>query len=96
MPTYITLWKYTKEGLVDIKNTSERYEAVKEIVQSSGGKLVSAYGLVGPYDVITIMEQPDEKVLTSTILKICSKGRVVPESMIAMPIEDFLEATKSA
>jgi uncharacterized protein with GYD domain len=96
MPTYVTLWKYTKDGLVDIKNTSDRFEVVKEIVKLNGGKLLQTYGLVGAYDVMTIMELPDEKILMSTILKICSKGRVIPQTMTAIPIEDFLEITKKA
>ncbi|MBW2652455.1 MAG: GYD domain-containing protein, partial [Deltaproteobacteria bacterium] len=69
MPTYVTLWKYTKDGLVDMNNTPDRYEAVKKIINDAGGKLVSIYGLVGEYDVITIIEMPDEKVAAATILK---------------------------
>jgi uncharacterized protein with GYD domain len=96
MARYVTLWKYTKDGLVDIKKTPERYKAVQEIVKSSGGELLQTCGLVGAYDVLTIMEMPDEKVLTSAIFKICSKGRVIPQTMTAIPIEEFLELAKNA
>ena len=70
MPTYVTLWKYTRDGMMDMKNTPDRYEAVKKIISDAGGKLLSIYGLIGEYDVITIMEMPDEKVTASTILRI--------------------------
>ena len=94
MPAYVTLWKYTRDGLMDMKNTPNRYEAVKKIISDAGGKLLSIYGLVGEYDVVTIMEMPDEKVAASTILKICSKGRITSQTMTALPIDDFLKIAK--
>ena len=94
MPTYVTLWKYTGEGLKDMKKTPDRYEAVKKIINDAGGKLLSIYGLIGEYDVITIMEMPDEKVAASTILKICSRGRITSQTMTALPIDDFLKIAK--
>jgi len=96
MPTYITLWKYTKDGLMDIKNTTDRYKVVNDIIKAHGGRVVNAYGLIGRYDVITIVELPDERSLVSSILKICSKGRVTAETLTALPIEDFLKITREA
>jgi uncharacterized protein with GYD domain len=94
MPIYITLWRYTRDGLVDIRNTAGRFEAVKKIIESHGGKLISIYGLIGEYDVMTIMEMPDKSAFTATILKICSSGRIAAESMQALPIEEFIRITK--
>jgi len=94
MQTFITLWKFTKEGLTDIRNTPERFKAVNQIVSSLGGKLIGAYGLIGEYDVVTIMELPDEKAATAAILRICSKGRVTSHTMVAIPMDDFLKMTR--
>jgi len=94
MSTYVTLWKYTKDGLVDMRKTPERYEVVKKIVTDAGGKLLAIYGLIGRYDVITIMELPDEKAAASTILKICSKGRITAQTMTALSIDDFLKVAR--
>jgi len=94
MPVFITLWKYTSEGLKDIKNTSTRFESVKKIIEANGGKLVKIYGLVGEYDVITIMEMPNKSTLASTILKIAASGRIVPKTLQALPIEEFLRITQ--
>lgn len=94
MTNFVTLWKYTKDGLVDMKKTPERFDVVKKLIADAGGNLVSIYGLIGEYDVMTIMEMPDEKSAMATILKICSKGRVIPMTMTALSIEDFLKITK--
>jgi len=96
MAIYITVWKYTRDGLIDIKHTPERFEVVKEIYKKNGGKLIEAYGLIGPYDVMTIGELPDEKALTTAILQICAKGRVTAQTMTALPMADFFEAIKKS
>ena len=44
MQTYITLWKYTRDGLVDIKKTPKNFELAKKIIENAGGKLLSVYG----------------------------------------------------
>ncbi|MBW2651501.1 MAG: GYD domain-containing protein [Deltaproteobacteria bacterium] len=94
MQTYVTLWKYTKEGLMDIKKTPKRFEFVKKVINSAGGKLLSIYGLVGEYDVVTVMEMPDEKAAAATILKICSTGRITSQTMIALSVHAFLKIAK--
>ncbi len=96
MPVYITLWRYTREGLIDIKNTESRFEAVKRIIESNGGKLLEIYGLVGEYDVLTIVQMPNKSAMASTILKICASGRITAQTMSALPIEEFLKITKEA
>jgi uncharacterized protein with GYD domain len=94
MPTYVTLWKYTKDGLMDIKKTNKRFELAKKVVKDAGGKLLAVYGLVGKYDLMTVMEMPNEKVAAATILKICSTGRITSQSMIALSLDDFIDITK--
>jgi len=94
MAVYITLWKYTRDGLTDIKHTPERFEAVKGIYKKNGGKLIEAYSLIGPHDVMTIGELPDERALTKTVLQICSNGRVTAQTMAALSMADFLTLTQ--
>ncbi len=94
MPTYVTLWKYTKDGLMDIKKTNKRFELAKKVVNDAGGKLISVYGLVGKYDLMTVMEMPNEKVAAATILKICSTGRITSQSMVAISLDDFIKITR--
>ena len=94
MPVYVTLWRYTREGLMDIGNTAKRFEAVKKIIEKQGGKLVQIYGLIGEYDVVTIIEMPNKSALATAIMKICSSGRITAKTLPAMPIEEFLSITK--
>lgn len=94
MQTYVTLWKYTKDGLMDIKKTNKRFELAKKVVKEAGGKVIAAYGLIGKYDLLTVMEMPNEKVAAATILKICSTGRVTSQSMTALSLDEFVTMTQ--
>lgn len=94
MQTYVTLWKYTKDGLMDIKKTNKRFELAKKVVKEAGGKVSAVYGLIGTYDLMTVMEMPSEKVAAATILKICSTGRVTSQTMTALSLEEFVTMTQ--
>ncbi|MCP4713764.1 MAG: GYD domain-containing protein, partial [Deltaproteobacteria bacterium] len=82
------------EGLMDIKNTAGRFEAVKKIIEANGGKLLSIYGLVGSYDVVTIIQMPNKSAMAASVMKVCASGRITAETMSGIPIEEFLELTK--
>lgn len=94
MQTYVTLWTYTKDGLMDIKKTPRRFEFVKKVIHNAGGKLLSIYGLIGEYDVLSVMEMPDAKAAAATILKICSTGRIKAQTMTALSVDEFLKIAK--
>jgi len=94
MALYVTLWKYTKDGLMEIKKTPKRFEMVKRIINDAGGKLIAIYGLMGKYDLVSVIEMPNDKVAATTILKICSTGRITSETMPALPIDDLLNVMK--
>jgi uncharacterized protein with GYD domain len=94
MALYVTLWKYTKDGLMEIRKTPKRFEVVKKIISDAGGKLIGIYGLMGKYDLVTIVDMPNDKVAATTILKVCSTGRITSETMPAIPIDELLNIMK--
>lgn len=94
MALYVTLWKYSKDGLMEVKKTQKHFEMAKKVIKAAGGKLISIYGLMGHYDLLTVMEMPSDKVAATTVLKICSTGRITSETMPAMAIDDFLNVIK--
>jgi uncharacterized protein with GYD domain len=43
MPTYVTLFKWTEQGVKDVKNAPARFEAAKKLTESLGGKILGLY-----------------------------------------------------
>ncbi|MCP4265635.1 MAG: GYD domain-containing protein, partial [Candidatus Brocadiaceae bacterium] len=62
MPTYITLYKLTEQGIKNIKDAPGRYEdAIKKFV-AVGGKVIGVYATMGEYDYVGIGEAPNDEV----------------------------------
>jgi uncharacterized protein with GYD domain len=76
MPTYISLFNWTDQGIRDFKESPGRADANVEFVESMGGKLVQLYWTVGPYDLVSIFEAPDDETATAMQLTIGSRGSV--------------------
>jgi uncharacterized protein with GYD domain len=76
MPTYVVLVNWTEQGLKNVKQTLQRTDSGGEIAQKHGLKLEQAYWTVGPYDMLTIFEAPDEEALSAHLLEIGSLGNV--------------------
>lgn len=60
MPTYISLGRYTREGLMEIKKHEERLAAARKAIEAVGGKLKEFYITFGRYDFVAIAEGPSD------------------------------------
>lgn len=96
MPIYVTLFRSTAEGTKDLKDTQRYLQEGEKEIREAGGKILSAYALLGRYDFIYITEFPDQKSALKVLFKTAMKGRVSPENLVAIPLEEFLQAVKEA
>jgi len=68
MPTYIVLGNWTEKGLREIQASPGRLEEFRGLCKAHGGRLVSYYMTMGPYDMVIIVEAPDDAVLAQLAL----------------------------
>ena len=85
MPTYISLIKYTRQGISTIKEGPNRLDANKEILNRYGSELKAFYLTLGRYDIVTISEAPDDAAAAKVALTVGSAGNVTTETMRASP-----------
>jgi uncharacterized protein with GYD domain len=76
MPTFISLINWTEQGIRDFKQTVSRAQAATELAGRMGGQLRDIYWTVGPYDIITVADFPDDETGTAFLLALCSQGNV--------------------
>lgn len=86
MAHYIILFNFTDQGIRNVKDTIKRAEAFKSAVEKAGGKFVSEYYTFGKYDIVTIVEAPNDETMMSVILATGSLGNVRSETLKAFPI----------
>ena len=91
MARFVRLAKFTPEGLKNIRELPERFAKGRQYLESLGGKIVDIYAVSGPYDVVAIVEAPDEKAIMKHGLFIVQTGYVEIVTMPATPIQDFMK-----
>ncbi|MFB8037875.1 GYD domain-containing protein [Streptomyces sp. NPDC056004] len=89
MPTYVTLLSWTDQGVRNYKDTAKRYEAFGSAVQKLGAKLLSIYWTVGPYDLVAIVEAPDDETATAALLQLGGVGNVRSTTLRAFDPEEM-------
>jgi uncharacterized protein with GYD domain len=94
MPIYVTLFRSTAEGTRELKESKRYFEEGERDVQEAGGKILAAYALLGRYDYIYITEFPDQESALKVLFHTASKGRVSPETLVAIPLGEFLQSIK--
>ena len=76
MPRYVVLVNWTEQGIRNVKETLTRTDSGGERAEKHGLKLEQAYWTVGPYDMVTIFEAPNDEALSIHLLEIGSLGNV--------------------
>jgi uncharacterized protein with GYD domain len=91
MPTYISLIRYTKQGVKTFAELSQRLEETKAAGEPVGAKLVGYYLTLGQYDAVAISEAPDDATIAKLALAAGARGNVRTETMRAFTEEEATE-----
>ncbi|MEV6653055.1 GYD domain-containing protein [Streptomyces sp. NPDC051219] len=76
MPTFVTLLNWTDQGIRGYKDTPQRAEAFAAAAQKLGAKVLSIYWTVGSYDLVAVVEAPDDETATAVLLQVGGLGNV--------------------
>jgi uncharacterized protein with GYD domain len=74
MPTYVALVNWTDEGIRNVRQTVERADGVTKLAEKYGGRVERLYWTLGPYDLVGIIEAPDDESASAFALEISSAG----------------------
>ena len=94
MATYITLLKFTQQGIENIKGGPTRLDKAKKMFSSKGAELKEFYLVMGKYDAVVITEEPDDSTAAGLRLAIGSLGNVSTETMRAFTEEEYRDIVK--
>ena len=89
MPTYVSLVRWTEQGIKNYKDTPRRLEDFSKLVESLGGRLRDALYTVGEYDIVTVAEFPDDESATTALLRVGSLGNVRTNTMRAFTADEI-------
>jgi uncharacterized protein with GYD domain len=89
MPTYVNLVTYTDQGVRNIKDGPKRLDTAKKLLKDMGGELKAVYLTLGAYDLVTVVEAPNDETVAKFVLTIASAGNIRTVTMKAFPEADY-------
>jgi uncharacterized protein with GYD domain len=88
MSHYILLLNWTDQGIRNVKDTIKRAEAFKSYLEKRGGKLVGVFYTFGQYDLVLIVELPNDDVTLEVLLGTGALGNVRTTTLKAFNLEE--------
>ncbi|HKN44788.1 MAG TPA: GYD domain-containing protein [Propionibacteriaceae bacterium] len=83
MPMYVTLIRYTEQGIKTFKDLPSRLEETRKAGEAAGAKLVAFYLTMGQYDAVVVSEAPDDETVATLALAAGGRGNVRTETLRA-------------
>ena len=83
MPTYVTLMNQTDQGIRNIKDTPKREDAFRNLCEKLGARVKDVYRTLGRYDIVAIVEAPDDVTMNAILFSVGSLGNVRTETLRA-------------
>ena len=89
MPTYLTLLKWTSQGLQNVKQSPSRLDAARNAFKAAGIQMKDFYMVTGQYDMVVIAEAPDDVSLAKAMLTLGSQGSLTSETCRAFTEAEY-------
>ena len=89
MAIYVVLAKFTDQGIRNAKESPKRAEAFRQLAKTLGVIVKDIFWTQGRYDIVTIVEAPDESSAMSLNLSLGALGNVRTESLRAFSADEM-------
>ena len=98
MPHYLIQVAYTSEGIAAlVREPQDRIEKVRPAVESLGGSIESGYYAFGEYDIILVVEMPDNVQAAAMALAVGAGGACSAyRTTVLLTAEEAMEAMTTA
>jgi uncharacterized protein with GYD domain len=95
MPTYIALMKWTEKGIAAVKGSPARLDAGRQAFKQAGIAIKDTYLTMGRYDLVCLIDAPDDETLAKGMLSLGSQGNVSTETLRAFSEDQFRKIVDS-
>lgn len=85
MTSYIVLMNWTEQGARNVRESPKRLDAAKKQLGDMGGSFKAFYLTMGEYDMVAVVEAPDDAILARFSLMLAASGNVRTRTMKAFP-----------
>jgi uncharacterized protein with GYD domain len=89
--TYVVLARFTDQGVKNAKDSPKRAEAFRQMAETFGVTVKEIFWTQGRYDIVIVIEAPDELSATALNLSLSALGNIRTESLRAFSSSDMME-----
>ncbi len=89
MVTYIALSNFTDQGIRTVKDSTKRADGVKAAAKKFGATMTQIYWTMGKYDLVAIIEAPDDASATAFALAIGMAGNIRTQTLRAFSKDEM-------
>ena len=95
MTTYIMLLNWTEHGAKTVRDSPKRLDAARKQLGEMGGSFKSFYLTMGEFDMVAVVEAPDDAVLARFALMLAANGNIKSRTLKAFPEFAYREIISS-
>src|ERR1700739_611895 len=89
MAIYVMLTKFTDQGIRSVKDSPKRAEAFREAAKKLGVTAKDILWTQGRYDIVAILEAPDDHSLSALVFGLGALGNVRTETLRSFSAADM-------
>ena len=89
MPRYVVLIDWTEQGVRNVKDTVDRYEAASTQLEGLGVRFEDTYWTLGNHDIVSIVDAPDDESLAAGLLAVAGAGNIRTTTLRAFTADEM-------
>jgi uncharacterized protein with GYD domain len=89
MARYVILINWTNQGVQAAKDTTQRAEQAIQVIEQMGGRMETLLWTLGRYDIVGIIEAPDDETAAAIGLRTAQPGAIRTELLRAFDAEEM-------
>lgn len=90
MAIYILLGNLTEQGIEILNHEPERIAEVYQNLERTGVRLISLYAVLGTYDIVSIVEAPDNRTIVNVSTELSMQGLVKITTLPALTFDELM------
>ncbi|MEP6920774.1 MAG: GYD domain-containing protein [bacterium] len=95
MPTYISLMRWTQQGVANVKDSPRRLDSGRKAFSETGVQIKSVHMTMGRYDLVMVIEAPSDDAVATALLSLASQGNVQTETLKAWTEDEYRQIVGS-
>jgi uncharacterized protein with GYD domain len=89
MAKYVVLLNWTDQGVRSAKDTVKRFEQARDAFQKKSVSFDSVYWTLGRYDIVAVLDAPDDETIAAVLLQLGGAGNVNTETLRAFSADEM-------